>query len=66
MPYQLRDYQDELITRVFNSWGSGNRRLVLQLATRAGKTIIFSAIAREFLRRGWGVLVLAHRLEAIT
>ena len=66
MPYQLRDYQDKLVTRVFDKWSSGKRRLVLQLPTGAGKTIIFSAIAREFLRQGLGVLVLAHRLELIS
>lgn len=64
--YQLRDYQEKLIAQVFEHWGSGFRRLVLQLPTGAGKTIIFSAIAREFLRQGFGVLVLAHRLELIT
>ncbi len=64
--YQLRDYQEQLLAQVFQSWGSGRRRLLLQLATGAGKTIIFSAIAREFLRQGLGVLVLAHRLELIS
>ena len=66
MPYQLRDYQDKLVTRVFDNWSSGKRRLVLQPSTGAGKTIIFSAIAREFLRQGLGVLVLAHRLELVS
>lgn len=64
--YQLRDYQKQLLAQVFQSWGSGRRRLLLQLATGAGKTIIFSAIAREFLRQGLAVLVFAHRLELIT
>ncbi len=37
--YQLRDYQEKLVAQVFERWGSGFRRLVLQLSTGAGKTI---------------------------
>lgn len=48
------------------SWARGNRRVMLQLPTGAGKTVLFSAIAHEFLDRDMGVLVLAHRQELIT
>ena len=37
-----------------------------QLPTGGGKTVIFAAIAEEFVRRGESVLVLAHREELIT
>lgn len=39
---------------------------MLQLSTGAGKTILFSSIAREFTTKGEGVLVLAHREELLT
>ena len=37
-----------------------------QLPTGGGKTIVFSAIASEFIKRGENVLILAHREELIT
>ena len=64
--YKLRDYQEDLIQGIFKSWSAGNRRVMLQLPTGAGKTILFSAISRLFLEQGLGVLVLAHRKELIT
>lgn len=61
----LRDYQQLLIEQTIAQWIANKRRVKLQLATGAGKTVIFSAIAREFI--GWGepVLVIAHREELL-
>lgn len=61
----LRDYQQLLIEQTFAHWSAERRRIKLQLATGGGKTVIFSAIAREFI--GWGepVLVIAHREELL-
>ncbi|MGB6296554.1 MAG: DEAD/DEAH box helicase family protein [Rivularia sp. (in: cyanobacteria)] len=64
--YQLRDYQLELIQQVFRHWGSGEHNQVIQLPTGGGKTIIFCAIANEFIRKQEPVLVIAHRQELIT
>jgi superfamily II DNA or RNA helicase len=63
--YQLRDYQINLIQRVFSSWFNGNRHLMLQLPTGGGKTIIFTAIAHEFIVKAQSILVIAHREELI-
>lgn len=63
--YSLRDYQQELFDKVFNSWGAGARRLLAQLPTGGGKTVIVAAIADQFTRRGEGVLFLAHREELL-
>lgn len=38
---------------------------MMQLPTGAGKTVIFSAIAAQFVARGEGVLVVAHREELL-
>lgn len=64
--YQLRDYQQMLVQDVFTQWQADRRRVMLQLATAGGKTVLFSDIAREFTSRGEGVLVLAHREELLT
>lgn len=62
----LRDYQILLIKQLYNAWKSGCRRVLMQLPTGGGKTVIFSKVARDCLSRGKGVLVVAHRLELIT
>lgn len=64
--YKLRDYQQELVSQIFASWKSGNRKVMLQLPTGAGKTIIFAAITNEFLKQGKRVMIIAHRKELIT
>lgn len=64
--YELRNYQQELVNEVFAKWRSGLQRIMLQLPTGAGKTVLFSAIAQEFVAKGERVLVLAHREELLT
>lgn len=62
--YSLRDYQENLIRQIFASW-QANRSVMLQLPTGGGKTILFAYLAREFAKKGMGVLVLAHREELL-
>ena len=66
LDYSLRDYQQTLVQQVFAQWHEFNRRVMLQLATGGGKTVLFSAIASEFTAKGERVLVLAHRDELLT
>lgn len=63
--YKLRDYQQDLIAKTFNCWQAGQQRVMMQLPTGAGKTVIFSAIAAEFTARGERALVVAHREELL-
>jgi superfamily II DNA or RNA helicase len=63
--YQLRHYQESLIQAIFARWQAGDRRVMAQLATGGGKTVLFAHIARTFLEQGEGVLVVAHRKELI-
>ncbi len=65
MTYQLRDYQSDLLDRVSQSWNAGNRRVMLQLPTGGGKTILFSHLVAQTIARGGLVLILAHRQELI-
>lgn len=73
---KLRDYQREAIDAVFRAWKGGMRRPAIVLPTGAGKTVVFSALAREWRqykvhRTGWGepkgqrVMILAHRDELV-
>ena len=58
----LRDYQIEAIEKVMTSWqGNPSGSELLVLATGAGKTIIFSEIARRLAETGVLTLILAHR-----
>ena len=68
---QLRDYQQQLVDQVFDSWGlpaanvlpNGPVRNVLAVApTGAGKTVIMAAIVKRF---AGVVCVCAHRKELI-
>jgi superfamily II DNA or RNA helicase len=66
MTYQLRHYQTDLISRIAQSWfEQGNRRVMAQLPTGGGKTIVISSIVKDFSNRGLKVLVLAHRQELV-
>jgi superfamily II DNA or RNA helicase len=58
----LRPYQREAIKAVVAARKAGHRRLLISLPTGAGKTVIFSQLARMARRQ---VLVLAHREELL-
>jgi superfamily II DNA or RNA helicase len=58
----LRDYQDEAVDAVYTKHKAGAKSLLLVAATGAGKTIMFSEIARRWNGRR---LILAHRDELI-
>ena len=62
---QLRDYQLDIIQQIFAHWFNGSSAVAMQLPTGAGKTIIFTAVANEFIAMDEPVLVIAHRTELI-
>ena len=63
---QLRDYQLNIAQQIFSHWFNGLSSVAVQLPTGAGKTIIFTAVANEFVTQSQPVLVIAHRTELIT
>jgi len=63
--YELRDYQHKWINDIWDSWKSGNRRVLAQLPTAAGKTVCFAHISSSFFQSNEQVLVIAHRCELI-
>jgi superfamily II DNA or RNA helicase len=62
---QLRDYQQELVQKIYTAWADGKKRVIAQLPTGSGKTVCFAQIAKDFASKKEGVLVLAHRQELI-
>lgn len=64
MSIQLRPYQQEAREAVHREWES-RRATLLVIPTGGGKTIIFSAIIEDCVRKGQRVLVLAHRGELL-
>ncbi|MBD2498881.1 DEAD/DEAH box helicase [Nostoc sp. FACHB-280] len=63
--FSLRDYQQDLVSKTFAAWNGGIRKVLLQLSTGGGKTIIFAAVASKMTAQSDGVLVVAHREELI-
>lgn len=62
---ELRPYQQEARNAVLKEWDEGRRNTLLVLPTGTGKTIVFSSITEECVRRGERVLILAHRGELL-
>ena len=62
---QLRPYQEEARTAIFNEWNGGSRRTLLVLPTGCGKTIVFAKVAERCVTEGKRVLILAHRGELL-
>lgn len=58
---ELRDYQQACVRSVLTGWNESPRQLVV-IPTGGGKTIVFSAVAKETAGR---TLILAHREELI-
>lgn len=65
MAFSLRDYQEDAVVSVRQEFRNGKRYVLVVLATGAGKTVIFSHIARNAAEKGNKVLILAHRDQLI-
>lgn len=61
MTVSLRKYQDDAVVQVRVEYRSGHKAVLLVAATGAGKTVIFSYIAKSAATKGKRVLILAHR-----
>lgn len=66
MPITLRDYQQNVVDRVYNSWQNGNRNVCAVLSTGAGKTQIFSSIVADFTKQNRHCAIVAHRNELVS
>lgn len=61
---ELRDYQLRTKENIYRAFEK-HRRVMGQLPTGAGKTVLFTSIAQDFINRGEVVWVLVHRKELI-
>jgi DNA repair protein RadD len=62
---KLRDYQTSAVAGIRTSMQSGHKRPLLVAPTGAGKTAMFSYIARGVATNNKRVLILAHRRELL-
>lgn len=69
---KLRDYQTECVDAVFNAWADGMKAPAVVLPTGAGKTVVFSALVKDWMGSfapgsglGTRVMILAHRDELV-
>lgn len=63
---QLREYQEKATFEVAVKLASGRRKVVLQLPTGGGKTVMFSSITKRFIEKQTSdVLILVHRRELL-
>lgn len=62
---QLRPYQQEAKTSIFQEWEKGIQKTLLVLPTGCGKTIVFAKVTEQCVQNGDRVLILAHRGELL-
>lgn len=62
---ELRPYQETARQKVQEEWEEGKKRTLLVLSTGTGKTIVFSKIIEDRVKKGERVLVIAHRGELL-
>jgi superfamily II DNA or RNA helicase len=62
---ELRPYQNSLISDLRTSIIKGHRKIVLCAPTGSGKTIMFTYMVSEHIKKGGNVLILTHRKELL-
>lgn len=63
---QLRDYQQDLVDGVQAALGDEQARVMMQLPTGGGKTVIAGALLNAWLKGGRKAVWLTHRRELVT
>ena len=61
----LREYQTDIINKCRDEFRLGYKRLLVTLPCGAGKTVCFSYMAHEHVKRGGKVWFLVHRRELV-
>ena len=62
---QLRDYQQDLVDGVQAALGDEQARIMMQLPTGGGKTVIAGALLNAWLKGGRKAVWLTHRRELV-
>lgn len=66
MEIYLRKYQEKLVADIENKFIKSGQRIILQLNTGAGKTIIAAQILRNAINKGLKCGMVSHRVELLT
>ena len=61
----LRNYQENAINKVRAAYASGHKAVILCAPTGAGKTVMFSAIAKSAMQKGKKVMIVTDRGERL-
>jgi len=62
---ELRDYQESAIGGIRAEMAAGHRRVVLRSEVGSGKTVMFSWLAAELVRRGRPVMIVCSRQKLV-
>lgn len=66
MSITLRDYQQDAINKIYDSWQRGNRNVCAVLPTGAGKSVIVSDVVKRHFINNQHTAVIAHRNELVS
>jgi superfamily II DNA or RNA helicase len=61
----LRPYQENLKTDIYNAWDAGYKNVMARSATGSGKTILMCAIVKECLEQNISTAMIVHRKELV-
>lgn len=62
---KLRDYQTAGVQEIRHKFNHKIKRVLYQLSTGGGKTVIFSYIAKAASQKGSRTLIISHRIELL-
>jgi superfamily II DNA or RNA helicase len=63
---EIRDYQEKAIQDIKTAWKNPEfRRVMFQMPTGTGKTVVFNQIVKQELEKNSTVLIVAHRGELV-
>jgi superfamily II DNA or RNA helicase len=61
----LRPYQNDIINDIKKAFLQGKKSIIMQAATGAGKTVMFTYMAKNTLQKGNSVLIITDRKELL-
>lgn len=65
MRYELRPYQADARAAVHGVYAKGGKRALVVAATGSGKTVLFSALAADYVAQGRRVLILTDQYDLV-
>lgn len=63
---QLRDYQADMVAKVYQHWNEGKKVVVGVMSTGAGKSLVTSQVVHDRNQMGANQCVIAHRTELVS